>query len=83
MDHRPSAKAQLDRIEGISVIIRQLDQLRTETCGEVRAAYTAVIRNELFRFLRNIDRYKMIICEALSENDAAELINRAQFPNLE
>ena len=72
----------LSKIQKITEILTSVHQQRLYTNGNVREAYTEVLRNELYRMMREIDDFKVRVCDELSDIDAERIMNTSRFPNL-
>jgi hypothetical protein len=72
----------LSKIQKITEILTQVYQQRLYANGNVREAYTEVLQNELYRMMREIDDFKVRVCEELADIDAERIMNISRFPNL-
>jgi hypothetical protein len=74
--------ARLAVIRDITSLLTHIHQLRLNTSGNVRQNYTEVLRNELYRMMREIDEYKVVICNQLADIDTEAIMNTSRFPNM-
>jgi uncharacterized protein YlaN (UPF0358 family) len=72
----------LNQIKSITEILKQIHTQRLYANGNVREAYTEVLRTELFRMMREIDDYKIRVCQELADIDAESVMNLSRFPSL-
>jgi uncharacterized protein YlaN (UPF0358 family) len=70
------------KIQRISEMLTQIHQQRLYTNGNVREAYTEVLRTELFGLMREVDDFKLRVCEELTDIEADRIMNLSRFPNL-
>ena len=61
-------------------VVKTIDELRSNTEGNVREGYKVVIENELYAMIRLIDDFKMEVCNSLSELHSNAPFRGSIFP---
>lgn len=49
--------------------------------GPLRNSYVEVLKDELYRLVREIDQYKRQVCEDISDIDTNAILNISMYPN--
>lgn len=81
-DLQREVSIRLGKIREIADILTQVYHQRLYTNGNVREAYTQVLSNELFRMMREVDEFKVMVCEQLADIDTEAIMNISRFPNM-
>jgi hypothetical protein len=77
-----NANLKLNKIREIAELLHIVYNQRLYTNGNVRDGYTQVLRNEMYRMMREVDDFKVWVCEHLVDVDAEAVMNVARFPNM-
>jgi hypothetical protein len=72
----------LNRVRETTDLIEVIYNQRYYTSGTKRDAYTEVIRSELYRLIKQIDEFKMAVCERLGDCEGEAIMNMSRFPTV-
>jgi hypothetical protein len=71
-----------NKLVEIVSLLSHLYQQRQYANGNVRVAYTDVIHNELYNLMKEVDGFKVMVCEMMSDIDTEAVMNITRFPNM-
>ncbi len=70
----------LDDIRTKAKHIKVIDHLRSFTSGDIREHYNVILETELFSLTREIDRFKLAVCESVCQMNSPALNYGSIFP---
>lgn len=75
-------QSRVDAINTRAKLIKDIHTARAFTVEEVRAGYTKVIHDLLYRLMKDVDEFKTYVCSTMGDVDADSLLETSRFPNL-